>query len=76
MRRFLRRACSVATLLAAALALPVTDSAAVPAASSATHELSPLPLPKSARKWVETTLADLSLEEKAAQLVMVRRRGA
>ena len=75
MRRFLRRACSVATLLAAALALPVTDSAAVPAASSATHELSPLPLPKSARKWVETTLADLSLQEKAAQLVMVRANG-
>ncbi len=35
----------------------------------------PEPLPRSARKWVRSTLAGMSLEEKAAQLVMVRAFG-
>ena len=33
------------------------------------------PLSRSARKWVRSTLADMSLEDKAAQLVMVRAFG-
>ncbi len=33
------------------------------------------PLPRSARKWVRSTLAEMSLEDKAAQMVMVRAYG-
>ena len=75
MRRHLRTTCLLWTLLMVALALPVADTLAAPASNSDSHELSPLPLPKSARKWVDTTLGDLSLQEKAAQLVMVRANG-
>jgi beta-glucosidase-like glycosyl hydrolase/uncharacterized protein YbbC (DUF1343 family) len=53
----------------------MAESLAVPAPNSDVHELAPLPLPKSARKWVDSTLGDLSLQEKAAQLVMVRANG-
>ena len=75
MRRFLRTTCLLSTLLAVALALPVVETAAVPVSDTKTQTLSPLPLSKSARKWVDSTLGDLSLEEKAAQLVMVRANG-
>ncbi len=75
MRRFLRTTCLLSTLLAVALALPVVETAAVPVSDTNTQTLSPLPLSKSARKWVNSTLGDLSLEEKAAQLVMVRAHG-
>ena len=75
MRRFLRTTCLFSTLLALALVLPVAETAAVPASDADTHSLSPLPLSKSARKWVDSALGGLSLEKKAAQLVMVRANG-
>ena len=75
MHRLLRTTCLLWTLLAVALVLPVAETQAVAASNSNTHELAPLPLPKSARKWVDSTLGSLSLYEKAAQLVMVRANG-
>jgi beta-N-acetylhexosaminidase len=75
MRQILRRTCLASTLLAVALLLPVAETAAVSAADPGIHGLSALPLPKADRKWVESTLGRLSLQEKAAQLVMVRANG-
>ena len=75
MRRFPRTTYLLSALLVAALALPIAETAAAPAAKSDVYELSPLPLSRSARKWVDSTLEDLSLQEKAAQLVMVRANG-
>ena len=72
MYRFRHRLRWLATLLLLALTSPATETAAVSPADGNTYELSPVPLPKSARRWVESTLGDLSLQEKAAQLVMVR----
>ncbi len=45
--------------------------AGLPAAESSGESL----LPRSARKWVRSTLAGMSLEDKAAQMVMVRAYG-
>ncbi|MGB5176136.1 MAG: glycoside hydrolase family 3 N-terminal domain-containing protein [Thermoanaerobaculia bacterium] len=75
MHRLLRSTCLLWMLLAVAMAMPVAESLAAPASNSVGHELAPLPLPKAARKWVDSTLASLSLHEKAAQLVMVRANG-
>ncbi len=75
MHRFLGSTCLLWMLLAVALAMPVSESLAAPASNTEVHELASLPLPKAARKWVESTLANLSLQEKAAQLVMVRVNG-
>ncbi len=49
MRRFLRMTRLLSALLAVALALPVTETVAVPASKGDGHELSPLPLSRSAR---------------------------
>ena len=74
MHRWQVKPCLLAVLLALVL-LPVVDAAAVAAPRDASPQLSSLPLQRSARRWVDSTLRGLSLEEKAAQLVMVRAYG-
>jgi beta-glucosidase-like glycosyl hydrolase/CubicO group peptidase (beta-lactamase class C family) len=62
-RRRLDRILSIALVGLALLAAPVSQA---PAAE---------PLPRGAERWARKTLAGLSLEQKAAQLVMVRANG-
>lgn len=62
-------------LLLALLLIPLGDSVAIPAAKDSVGSALSEPLSRAASKWVRNTLAGLSLEEKAAQMVMIRAYG-
>ncbi len=62
-------------LLFAALLLPVGETTAIAASSAPSSSALPDELSRSARKWVRNTLDDMTLEEKAAQLVAIRSFG-
>jgi len=61
-------------LILTTLALPVPQAVATPATSASAMAL-PEELSRSARRWVRNTLADMTLEEKAAQMVSIRAFG-
>lgn len=62
-------------LLFAVLLLSVGETTAIAASSAPSSSALPDELSRSARKWVRNTLDDMTLEEKAAQLVAIRSFG-
>lgn len=73
-RALVMSALATASLLACATAAPPMTGRAVPRANSAPQALSvdpAVPLPALHRRWIDSTLATLTLRERVAQMVMI-----